>query len=104
MNASIAATVVVSGSEHRVVVRSRLWDRLDDIPVLNHFAVFASVNVNDGSAARTLRQAVPVAVEDDVIRVREDPLAMRAWTIGRIQATNFQSPSMPSPMRGLCWR
>src|ERR1700733_12615407 len=77
-------TVVVSGSEHRVVVRSRLRDRLDDIPVLDHLAVFRPVNVNDGFAARTVRQAVPMAVENDVIPVREDALdlAMRVRTIG----------------------
>ncbi len=74
VDARIAATVVVSGSEHRVVVRSRLRDRPDDIPVLDHFAVFPRVDVNDGFAARTVRQSVPMAVEDDVIPVREGAL------------------------------
>src|SRR5580693_10045125 len=79
-----AAALVVSGSEHRVVVRSRLGNRLDDIPVLDHLAVFPAVDVNDGFAARTVRQAVPTAVEDDVIAVREGALdlAMRIRTIG----------------------
>jgi hypothetical protein len=62
-----AAKVVVSRSEHRVVIRSRLRDRLDDIPVLDHLPVLQPVDVNDGFAARTVRQAVPVAVENDVI-------------------------------------
>jgi hypothetical protein len=71
---------VVSESKHRVVVCSRLGDRLDDIPMLDHLPVFRPVNVNDGFAARTVRQAVPLAVEDDVIPVREDALdlAMRS--------------------------
>src|SRR5271163_4251717 len=59
------AAFVVTGSEHRVVVRRRLRDRLDDIPVLDHLAVFAPVDVNNSFAARTVRQAMPMAVEDD---------------------------------------
>ena len=39
-------------------------DWLDDIPVLDHLAVFRPVNVNDGFAARIVRQAVPMAVDD----------------------------------------
>ena len=58
--------------EHRVVVRRRFRDRLDHIPVLDHLAVFQPVDVHYGFAARTVRQAVPLAVEDDVVAVRED--------------------------------
>src|SRR5271155_5396519 len=94
MDARIAATAVVSGSEHRVVVRSRFRDRLDDIPVLDHLAVFTPVDVNDGFAARTVRQAVPMAVEDDVIPVREDALdlAMRAPMIGQHPGDELAEP------------
>ena len=53
--------------------------------MLDHLAVFRPVNVNDGFATRTVRQAVPMAVEDDVIPVREDALdlAMRVRMIGQ---------------------
>ena len=54
-------------------------DRLDDIPVLDYLAVFQTIDVNDRFAAGIIRQAVPMAVEDDVVPVGEDSLdlAMR---------------------------
>jgi hypothetical protein len=51
--------------------------------VLDHLAVFPPEDVNDRFAAGIVRKAVSVAVEDDVISVREDPdLAMRIRMIG----------------------
>jgi hypothetical protein len=101
-----ATMLIVNGSEHRVVVRSRLGNWPNNIPVLDHLPVFGPVNVNDGFAVRTVRQAVPMAVEDDVVPVEKTRLTSPCAP-GRsafIQATNLRSPSMPSSMSGLCWR
>src|SRR5277367_3513615 len=84
-DSKLGDTGFVNGSEHRVVVRRCFRDRLDDIPVLDHLALFPPEDIDDGFAARTVRQAAPVAVEDDVITVREDALdlAMRVRMIGQ---------------------
>ena len=52
--------------------------------MFDHLAVFQPVDVDDGLAGRIVRQTVPVAVEDDVVAVREDALdlAVRLRTIG----------------------
>ena len=62
--------------------------------MLDHLAVFRPVNVNDGFATRTVRQAVPMAVEDDVIPVREDALdlAMRVRMIGHEPSDELAEP------------
>ena len=44
-----ASDLIGDGSEHRIVVRRRLRDRLDHIPVLDHLAVFPSEDVTTAS-------------------------------------------------------
>jgi len=94
LDSRIAAAVDVSGSEHRVVVRRRFRDRLDHIPVLDHLAAFQPEDINDGFAARIVRQAVSMAVEDDVIAVREDALdlAVRVRMIGQDPGEKLAKP------------
>jgi hypothetical protein len=94
LDSRIAAAFDVSGSEHRVVVRRRFRDRLDHIPVLDHLAAFQPEDINDGFAARIVRQAVSMAVEDDVIAVREDALdlAVRVRMIGQDPGEELAKP------------
>ncbi len=71
--------------------------------MLDHLALVDPVDVNDGFAARIVREAMPQAVENDVVSVGEDALDL-AMSVRTIGATNLRRPSLPSSMRGLCWR
>jgi len=59
--------------EHSVVVRSFLRDRLNDVPVLNHFAVLKLVDIHNCESWRT-GLAHGMIVDDHVVAIGEDVL------------------------------
>jgi hypothetical protein len=53
--------------------------------VLDHPAVFASIDIHDGFAARAVRSTVPLTVEDNEIPVREDALDLNVALKDRLR-------------------
>src|SRR5579883_1206317 len=69
---------IVWSSKHRVVVFRRLWNFLNDIPVLNNFAVFNPENIDHGLAARAGDRDV-VTVNHNQITLGDNPLEVHAY-------------------------
>src|SRR5260370_38031721 len=58
-------------SEHSVAVGSRLRDRLNDVPMLDHLAVLKPVDIDNGKSARA-RLAHGMIMDNHIIAIGED--------------------------------